>query len=46
VARAWIQSVGGVPYTRFDVVEVLVCHGLKPRIVHHLGTPLFRRRHH
>lgn len=46
VIRAWIQQVGGVPHTRFDVVEVLVCHGLKPRIVHHLGAPLFRRRRH
>ncbi len=44
--RAWIQRVGGVPHMRFDVVEVLVCHGLKPRIVHHLGTPLFWRRRH
>ncbi len=46
VVRAWIQRVGGVPHIRFDVVEVLVCHGVKPRIVHHLGTPLFWRRRH
>ncbi len=44
--RAWIQRVGGVPHIRFDVVEVLVCHGVKPRIVHHLGVPLFWRRRH
>jgi putative endonuclease len=46
VVRAWIQRVGGVPHIRFDVVEVLVCHGVKPRIVHHLGAPLFWRRRH
>jgi len=42
-ARAWIRSVGGAPHTRFDVVEVLVCHGTPPRIVHHLGVPLLGR---
>lgn len=43
VARAWIRAAGGAPHTRFDVVEVLVCHGTPPRIVHHLGVPLLGR---
>ena len=42
-ARAWIRAAGGAPHTRFDVVEVLVCHGTAPRIVHHLGVPLLGR---
>lgn len=46
VARAWIRSVGGVPHTRFDVVEVLVCHRTPPRIVHHLGVTLLGRTRH
>lgn len=42
-ARAWMRAAGGAPHTRFDVVEVLVCHGTPPRIVHHLGVPLLGR---
>lgn len=45
-ARAWMHEAGGVPHTRFDVVEVLVCHGAVPRIVHHLGVPLLGRARH
>lgn len=45
-ARGWLRSVGGAPHVRFDVVEVLICHGGNPRIVHHLGAglPWPRRR--
>lgn len=42
-ARAWMRQAGGAPHTRFDVVEVLVCHGAPPRIVHHIGVPLLGR---
>ncbi len=45
-ARAWVRAAGGAPHTRFDVVEVLVCHGAAPRIVHHLGVPLLGRARH
>lgn len=41
--RAWVRAAGGAPHTRFDVVEVLVCHRTPPRIVHHLGVPLLGR---
>lgn len=44
--RAWVRAAGGAPHTRFDIVEVLVCHGAAPRIVHHLGVPLFGRTRH
>lgn len=37
-ARGWLREVGGAPHVRFDVVEVLICHGGNPRIVHHLGA--------
>ena len=45
-ARGWLRAVGGAPHTRFDIVEVLICQGGKPRIVHHLGVGLLgpRRR--
>lgn len=45
-ARGWLRAVGGAPHVRFDVVEVLICHGGNPRIVHHLGAglPWPRRR--
>lgn len=45
-ARGWLRAVGGAPHVRFDIVEVLICHGGKPRIVHHLGVGLLgpRRR--
>jgi putative endonuclease len=44
-ARGWLRAVGGAPHVRFDVVEVLICHGGNPRIVHHIGAgPLWPRR--
>lgn len=43
-ASAWLRAVGGAPHVRFDLVEVLVCHGHPPRIVHHVGIPLLRTR--
>jgi len=45
-ARGWLRAVGGAPHVRFDVVEVLICHGGNPRIVHHIGAGLLwpRRR--
>jgi len=45
-ATGWLRAVGGAPHVRFDVVEVLICHGGNPRIVHHIGAGLLwpRRR--
>ncbi len=45
-ARGWLRAVGGAPHVRFDVVEVLICQGVNPRIVHHIGAGLLwpRRR--
>lgn len=40
-ARGWLRAIGGAPHVRFDVVEVLICQGVKPRIVHHIGVGLF-----
>lgn len=37
-ATGWLRAVGGAPHVRFDVVEVLICHGGNPRIVHHVGA--------
>lgn len=43
-AYGWIKQVGGVPYRRFDVVEVLVCHRGTVRILQHRGVTLFGKR--
>ena len=43
-AYGWLKQVGGAPYVRFDIVEVLVCHRGTVRILQHQGVPFFRRR--
>jgi putative endonuclease len=43
-AAAWLRSIGGAPHVRFDLIEVLVCHPLPPRIVQHVGVSLLRTR--
>ncbi len=42
--RAWLREAGEPASWRFDIVEVLVCHGHPPRILHHVGTSLLGRR--
>jgi putative endonuclease len=42
--RAWLREAGEPASWRLDIVEVLVCHGHPPRILHHVGTPLLGRR--
>jgi len=42
--RAWLREVGEPVSWRLDIVEVLVCHGRPPRILHHVGTSLLGSR--
>lgn len=42
--RAWLREAGEPASWRLDIVEVLVCHGHPPRILHHVGTSLLGRR--
>jgi putative endonuclease len=43
-AYGWLKQVGGVPWRRFDVVEVMVCHRGGVRILQHRGVTLFGKR--
>lgn len=43
-AAGWIRQIGGACHTRFDVVEVLVCHDGTVRLLQHRGEVLFGRR--
>jgi len=43
-AYGWLKQVGGAPYRRFDIVEVMVCHREGVRILQHRGVTLFGKR--
>lgn len=43
-AYGWLKRIGGAPFRRFDIVEVMVCHRDTVRILQHRGVTLFGKR--